>query len=68
MYIGTPGTRELPLKMMYSLPPHSAICCFYTLWFDHLYHSAILLMSESVVHSYDYDRGGYQLCRVILHD
>ena len=41
---------------MYSLPPHSAVCCFYPWWFDHIYHAAILLMSESAVNFYKYDR------------
>ena len=41
--------------MMYSLPFHSSICGFYASWFNHTYHSAFLITSESVVLSYNYD-------------
>ena len=34
---------------------HTAICPFYVYWVNHIYHSAILLMSESSVHFYKYD-------------
>ena len=54
MYIGTRGPEDY-LDDAPS-PSHTAICPFSVYLFDHIYHSAILLMSESAVHSYNQDK------------
>ena len=44
MYIGTPGTLGLPWTINNVLSPsHAAICPFYVYWFNHIYHSAVLI-------------------------
>ena len=54
MYIVTSGTWRLPQDDVFSLVTLFYLLFLYS-WFDHIYHSAIL-MPESAPHSYKYDR------------
>ena len=52
-----PGDPEItPDDVLLQL--HSFICCFYASWYNNIYHPAIPITSDSVVHSYNHDNLG----------